>query len=70
VAAYPAVTRHTPDLLEFVAEWLAAPPAGLLESGCGAGELTRHPRRPATRPTASTPRPPEGPPFERRTLED
>ncbi|MGH2953795.1 MAG: class I SAM-dependent methyltransferase [Solirubrobacterales bacterium] len=64
------MTHLTPDLLGFLAAWLPAPPARLLEIGCGDGALTRELLGRGFRVTAIDPDPPEGEPFVRSTLEE
>jgi SAM-dependent methyltransferase len=62
--------RVTPSLEEFVRGELPAPPARVLEVGCGDGELARALDVAGFRVLAIDPRAPKGPIFERTTIEE
>ncbi|MQA75120.1 MAG: methyltransferase domain-containing protein [Solirubrobacterales bacterium] len=62
-------THLTPDLLEFIRTWLPAPPASVIEVGCGDGRLTAHLRERGHRVIGIDPEAPEGAPFIATTLE-
>lgn len=63
------MTHHTPDLFAFLDAWLPPPPARVLEVGCGDGALTRRLLEAGYEAHGIDPRAPEGPSFERTTLE-
>jgi SAM-dependent methyltransferase len=58
------------DVLAFVTARLPAPPAQVLEVGCGSGALARALLAAGYAVTASDPKAPDGPPFVRVTLEE
>jgi SAM-dependent methyltransferase len=58
------------DLLAFVTAHLPAPPARVLEVGCGGGALARALVESGHEVTAIDPKAPDGPPFLRVTLEE
>ena len=62
--------RLTPSLEEFVLGELPAPPARVLEVGCGDGRLARALDAAGYAVLAIDPRAPEGPIFERTTIEE
>jgi SAM-dependent methyltransferase len=64
------VTHLTADLLEFLDRWLPAPPARLLEIGCGDGALTRTLADHGYRVTGVDPEAPTGEPFVRASIEE
>src|SRR5918998_551621 len=59
-----------PALKEFVLSQLAAPPARVLEVGCGEGELARAMAGEGYEVVAIDPDAPEGPIFRRTTIEE
>jgi SAM-dependent methyltransferase len=65
--AEPDYRRH---VAEFVCEQLPAPPASLLEVGCGEGELARQLSEAGYDVVAIDPEAPEGPIFRAVTLEE
>jgi SAM-dependent methyltransferase len=60
----------TLDLVEFVRSQLPPPPAGVLEIGCGTGDLARVLDAEGYRVVAIDPDAPEGPIFRRTALEE
>ena len=62
-------TQRNRDLLAFVTAHLPAPPASVLEVGCGRGELARALVETGREVTGIDPEAPDGPPFVRVTLE-
>jgi SAM-dependent methyltransferase len=58
------------DVLAFVIARLPAPPAQVLEVGCGSGALARARLAAGYEVTAIDPKAPDGPPFVRVTLEE
>ena len=64
------MTGHlAPDLLDFIHRWLPAPPARVLEVGCGDGWLTTHLGMRGHRAVGIDPEAPEGAAFVATTLE-
>jgi SAM-dependent methyltransferase len=64
------VSHLTADLLEFLGRWLPAPPARVLEVGCGQGTLTRTLADRGYRVTGVDPEAPSGEPFVRTAIEE
>jgi SAM-dependent methyltransferase len=60
----------TPDLLRFIDDWLPAPPARLLEVGCGDGTLTRRLAERGYDVLGLDPEAPDEDGFTRSTLEE
>jgi SAM-dependent methyltransferase len=58
-----------PDLLDFITRWLPAPPAGVLEVGCGDGSFTDLLAQRGHRATGIDPEAPAGDLFVATTLE-